>query len=75
MEFVDVVEIIKPQPDTQYRLVPCRCGSGEVVYAKYLTGCGEKWRVVCTDCGKTVDKGTAIRHEAQVAWNNEINSK
>jgi len=70
----DVVEIIKPDPDSQYRLVPCDCGSAEVVYAKYITPAhAEAWRVVCTDCGKTVDIRTIIRHQAQLAWNRREN--
>lgn len=66
----DVVAIIKPDPDSQYRLTLCDCGSGEVVYAKYITqDSTEAWRVVCTDCGKVVDIKTTIRHQAQLAWN------
>lgn len=72
--FEDVVEIIKPDPDSQYRLTACDCGSSEVVYAKYITrGPTETWRVVCTDCRKTVDICATIRHQAQLAWNRRKN--
>jgi len=68
--FDDVTEIIKPDPDSHYRLIPCDCGSQEVVYAQYIDAAGAPmWRVVCTDCGATVDIHTNIRHRVQVAWN------
>ena len=68
--FDDVVEIIKPEPDSQYRLAPCLCGSHEVVYARYIgPGGPQLWRVVCTDCKTTVDLQGCVRHEVQVAWN------
>lgn len=68
--FEDVVQIIHPPPDCQYRLVPCDCGSTQVVYAQYITQDDALlWRVVCTDCGATVDEHTPIRHQAQLAWN------
>lgn len=68
--FDDVAEIIKPDPDSQYRLKPCDCGSHEVVYAQYETPTGALlWRVVCTDCGAVVDLQTAVRHDVQIAWN------
>lgn len=66
----DVVEIITPAPDSQYRLIPCDCGNPAPVYAKYITqDNAEAWRVVCTYCGKTVDINTTVRHQAQLAWN------
>lgn len=68
--FDDVVEIIKPDPDSQYRLIPCACGSNEVVYAQYTDAAGAPmWRVVCTDCGATVDLQGNVRHDVQVEWN------
>ena len=65
----DVIEIKKPAPDCQYRLVPCRCGSDNVAYVHYNGRGGAKWRVECFDCGRTVDKGRTVRHDAQLAWN------
>lgn len=68
--FEDVAQIIHPAPDSQYRLTPCDCGSTQVVYAQYIDQDGGLlWRVVCTDCGATVDERTPIRHQAQMAWN------
>ena len=68
--FDDVVQIIKPDTDSQYRLRPCSCGSSEVVYAQYAgPGGGLLWRVVCTDCGATADLQTDVRHDVQLEWN------
>ena len=68
--FDDVTQIIKPDRDSQYTLVTCECGSQEVVYAQYIDAAGAPmWRVVCTDCGATVDIHTDVRHQVQVAWN------
>lgn len=72
--FDDVLEIIKPDQDSQYRLRPCKCGSHEVVYAKYLHHDGvPRWRVVCTDCGAFADLQGTVRHEVQVEWNRRNN--
>lgn len=67
----DALEIIKPAPDSQYRLRPCKsCGGDNVAYVKYQTTAGPTWRVQCFDCGKTADPGRpAPRHEAQLLWN------
>lgn len=80
--FDDVVQIEKPEPDHHYRLIPCDCESQEVVYAQYIDTAGAlMWRVVCIDCGATVDIHTNVKHQAQLAWNTrrenhgKINSK
>lgn len=66
----NVIEIKKPDPDSQYRLKPCKkCKSDNVAYAKSLDGL---WRVRCFDCGCTVGKGNKIRHDAQLEWNKEM---
>lgn len=79
----DVVEIIDPAPDGQYRLTSCDCGSRDVVYVRFVSPyCYNKpienpprpsphdmWRVSCRACGKTVNIFTTIRHNAQLAWN------
>ena len=68
--FDDVVEIIKPTPDSQYRLIPCACGSSEVIYAQYIDPAGApRWRVVCMTCSATTDTGSITRHDAQLEWN------
>ncbi len=65
MTFDNVVEIIKPDPDSQYRLKGCKCGSDNVAY---MLGVDGLWRVRCFDCGCS-GSGSAVRHEAQVKWN------
>lgn len=67
----DVIEIKKADPDSQYRLRPCKCGSDNVAYVHYNGRGGAKWRVECFDCGRTVDKGHRVRHDAQLARNKE----
>lgn len=62
----DLVEIIKPEPDSQYRLRPCECGSRKVVYICY--GYYAFYTAICDTCGKE----TALhrnRHKAQIEWN------
>ncbi len=71
----DEVEIIKPAPDSQYRLRACTsCGSSEVVYVGYTGPGGHKlWRVKCTTCGAMVDLQGTVRHDVQVEWNRRNN--
>ena len=64
----NAVEIKVPQPDSQYRLLPCKCGSDNVAY---VLGADGLWRVQCFDCGHS-GAGAEIRHEAQVKWNKEV---
>lgn len=69
----DVLQIVKPEPDSHYRLVPCpECGDADnAAFLQYQGRQGDRWRVACFTCGNTVDIGTAEnRHAAQVAWNN-----
>lgn len=68
----DEILIVKPEPDSQFRLRPCRCGSDNVAFAQYKMGRQEPWRVRCFDCGFTVDREKVFRHEAQVEWNREV---
>ena len=70
MTFDDVVEITKPAPDSQYRLVACKCRSAEVVYLHCKGADGQLvWRVKCMDCMAETRRGYAIRHDAQIVWN------
>lgn len=64
----NAIEIKVPQPDSQYRLLPCKCGSDNVAY---VLGVDERWRVHCFDCGCDGASAT-VRHEAQVKWNKEV---
>lgn len=71
----DAIQIIKPDPDSQYRLRSCSCMSDNVAYIQYQHPDGESWRVKCFDCGKTADPGRpAPRHEAQILWNEGTNN-
>ena len=74
MRMDDVIDIKKPDPDSQYRLKPCKCSSDNVAYVHYNGRGGAKWRVTCFDCGYTVDKGYRVRHDAQLAWNEAVGS-
>jgi hypothetical protein len=68
----EVIEIKTADPDSQYRLVPCKCSSDNVAYVHYNGRGGAAWRVTCFDCGHTVDKGCKVRHDAQLAWNKAV---
>ena len=68
----DVIEIKVPEPDSQFRLVPCKCSSDNVAYEHYNGRGGAAWRVKCYCCGFTVDKGNRVRHDAQRNWNEAV---
>jgi hypothetical protein len=72
MRIDDSLDIRKPDSDSQYRLLPCKCGSDNVAYVHYNGRGGAKWRVQCFDCGHTVDKGYRVRRDAQLAWNEAV---
>ena len=72
MKMDDTIEIKVPEPDSQYRLLPCKCESDNVAYVHYNGRGGAKWRVQCFDCGYTVDKGNRVRHDAQINWNEAV---
>ena len=68
----DVIRIIVPEPDSHFRLRACpECNGDNVAYVQYTLGNLEPWRVRCFDCGHTVDRRAAGRHEAQGHWNRE----
>lgn len=71
MMISNAIAVVRPQPDSQFRLAPCRCGSDKVAYVQYMTENAELWRVRCFDCGNVVDKGCTVRHDAQLAWNRQ----
>lgn len=68
MTLDDVVKIQKAAPDSQYRLIPCRCGSDDVAYVLGVDG---QWRARCFSCSAH-GPGSTVRHEAQVYWNEEV---
>ena len=62
-------QIVKPDPDSHFRLLPCECTSTDVAYHKADKGMGAPlWRVKCNACGKTCPPRLA-RHQAQIEWN------
>ena len=72
MQIDNAIQIIKPNPDSQYRLRPCPvCGSDDVAYVEYEDGRQELWRVQCFGCGH-VGQGHEVRHDAQLAWNGAV---
>ena len=69
----DVIDIKKPDPDSHFKLLPCKkCQSDDVAYVHYNGRGGAKWRVECFNCGHTVDKGNTVRHDAQLACNKDV---
>lgn len=73
MMHTDAIEIKRPDPDSHFRLLPCKaCRSEDVAYVRYQAGALTPWRVQCLACGHVVDKQTVIRHEVQIAWNREV---
>lgn len=73
MEMENAINIVTPDPDSQYRLKPCKaCGSDNVAYVKYLKNGQILWAAACFDCGYTVDSGSTVKHDAQRHWNEEV---
>lgn len=72
MIYGNVISIIKPEPDSQFRLRPCpACGGDNVAYVEYKKATQEPWRVDCLDCGHSVDGQAVNRHDAQQLWNQQ----
>lgn len=62
-------EIIRPDPDSQYRLIPCGCGNSDVAYVKRIKlPYGVEWMACCLSCRKSTRSWT-IQHHAQIEWN------
>ena len=68
----DEFDRIQPDPDSQFRLLNCKCGSDRAVYVHYNGKGGAAWRCRCSDCGFTVDRGNKVRHDAQRNWNEAV---
>lgn len=63
----NVIQVVKPAPDSHFLLLNCGCGSDNVAYVEKAEG---MWAVKCFDCGKELlDQGGWCRHGIQVAWN------
>ena len=71
MSMDDIIQIIKPAPDSQYRLLECPDCKGDNVAYIQTAADGELWHGKCFDCGCTGD-GAVIRHDAQRNWNKEV---
>lgn len=66
---MSIPQIVKVDPDSQYKLIPCPCGNTETTYAKRPTAAGGvEWAAGCHRCGK-MTKWHPIRHHAQLEWN------
>lgn len=57
-----------PEPDSQFKLLPCRCGGQNVGYQSTITGGKKEHRAKCPDCGQRTP-WFQCRHDAQVDWN------
>ena len=69
MSMDDVIQIITPAPDSQFRLLSCPdCQGDNVAYVQAKTNDEELWHGKCFDCGCT-GEGAAVRHDAQLLWN------
>lgn len=72
MVLENVIEVRPADPDSQWRLKPCRrCKGSNLAYERYATSGADAWRAKCYDCGFTVDGGHPVQHDAQLAWNQE----
>lgn len=71
MSLDDIIQIIAQQPDSQYRLLPCKKCKGDNVAYVQTAGDGELWHGKCFDCGFTGD-GATVRHDAQQLWNKVV---
>ena len=67
----DVIQIVTPAPDSQYRLLHCPDCKGDNVAYIQTAADGELWHGKCFDCGCT-GEGAAIRHDAQRIWNKAV---
>lgn len=71
-----LAETIKPDRDSQFRLLPCNCG-GEPVYQRHQipTVPYDVWSVVCPACQRGTTKYYKVRRDAQLEWNKGMGVK
>lgn len=69
MEKVNAVFV--PPANSDLMLLPCPfCGNTKIVYERYETLVGDRWRVFCGGCCATIDPGYAQqRCDVAVLWN------
>ena len=69
------METIKPEPDSQYRLLGCgNCKSKDVVYIQANTGGKVQYRARCRFCGQRTP-WFGCRHDAQADWNGRFGKR
>lgn len=68
---LNITEIKFPDPDSHFRLRPCKCTSENVAYVQFQSGGAKLWTVRCFACAA---RGLPFptRHSAQVYWNNNM---
>ena len=69
MMLENAIQIIKPEPDSHFRLRNCSvCEGDNVAYIQLKSDGGEIWHGKCFDCGH-MGAGSPVRHYAQAHWN------
>ena len=53
----------------EMKLNPCRCGSDKVWYSKKETENGERWEVICDDCGHVFGADCKTQEAVRDLWN------
>lgn len=62
-------QIVRPEQDGHYRLLPCNCGSTDVAYTRSIKiPGGVEWVAGCLTCEKCT-RPWPIQHHAQIEWN------
>lgn len=63
-------QIVQPDPDSQYRLLPCECGCTMAGYTRRVTTPPRRveWAIRCPVCGR-MSRYWTIKHHAQIEWN------
>lgn len=71
MKTLNIIDTKFPEPDSQFRLRPCRCRCENVGYLRIRADGREPWVVRCDRCGETTGP-FQVRHDAQVFWNTNM---
>lgn len=67
--FDNVIQILKPEPDSHFRLRSCPvCHGDNVAYVQKKANNCDLWHGKCFDC-EYEGRGAMDRHEAQENWN------
>lgn len=61
-------QIIRPEPDGHFRLIPCSCEYSDAVYTKKITPHGVEWMAGCLTCERCT-RVWPVQHHAQIEWN------